>query len=244
MTADARSVGVPSHLPHLLSQSLGILHQVYPPFFFCQSLIVSSDIDFFFICFIIYLNPQTAGAARLNILPRSKSRCFKTAATRFFIMLTRKEKKQVIDKSAADLEKSRSLLFVDFSGAKTKEITELRRSLKKINARLDVIKKKLLRIAFERIGKKFDPEVFESQAATIFSKEEIYGIAAAAEKAKSVKILGGFDLKTDEFFDAEKAIFFGKLPSREILLGQLVGTIASPIRALLYILSERSKKTA
>lgn len=109
---------------------------------------------------------------------------------------------------------------------------------------MQVIKKKLLSIIFERTGLNFNPEDFETQVATVFSPMAIYDIAPFFAKSETIKILGGFDLVNKQFIPAETVIAFSKLPSREVLLGQLVATMVSPIRAFLYILSERSKKIA
>lgn len=159
-------------------------------------------------------------------------------------MLTRFQKEQIIKDGLKKIQESRSLIFVDFSGVKNQDFRGLRSQIKLAGGRTQVIKKKLLRLAFEKIGLNFNPEDFESQLATVFSPTDIYTIAAAVGRAENAKILGGFDLASKQFISAEEVIRFSRLPSREILLGQLAGGLISPIRAFLYILSERSKKTA
>jgi ribosomal protein L10 len=64
-----------------------------------------------------------------------------------------------------------------------------------------------------------------------------------AEKTADLsKLIGGVDLKNKEFIGFEQIKLIGALPSREILLSQLMGAISSPLRALLYVLEERAKK--
>jgi ribosomal protein L10 len=58
---------------------------------------------------------------------------------------------------------------------------------------------------------------------------------------KGFKILGAYDLSDKNFIDAETVIKIGKLPTREILLGQLVGVLSAPIRMFMYVLNEKSK---
>ena len=36
----------------------------------------------------------------------------------------------------------------------------------------------------------------------------------------------------------------GSLPSRDVLLGRVVGVLAGPIRAFMYVLSEKAKAAA
>lgn len=159
-------------------------------------------------------------------------------------MLTLSQKEQIIKDSLKKIQDSQSLIFVDFSGVKNQDFQGLRSQVKSAGGQMQVIKKKLLRLVFEKSGLNFNPEDFELQLATVFSPTDIYTIAAAVGRAETAKIIGGFDLENKQFIPAEEAIRFSRLPSREVLLGQLAGGLISPIRAFLYILSERSKKTA
>ncbi|MBI5732255.1 MAG: 50S ribosomal protein L10 [Candidatus Magasanikbacteria bacterium] len=156
-------------------------------------------------------------------------------------MLTKLQKAKQIEIGRKLIEESRSLIFVDFGGVSVKNLENLRRKLKEVCAHLKVIKKRLLRIAFENRNLDFNPERFELQAGTIFSPKEIYEVAGLVLKS-GVKVLGGYDLELKDYFDAEKVKFFGNLPSREILLGQLAGMLAAPMRMFMYVLQERSKK--
>ena len=157
-------------------------------------------------------------------------------------MLTREQKTKQIEEGEKLLAQSQSLIFVDFTGTSVENMKKARRSLKGLGAKLQVIKKKLLRIAFEKKKIDFNPEQFESQLGTVFSENEIVSVAAPVYKS-GLKILGGYDLSAKSFLDAERVKFIGQLPSREILLGQLVGMLAAPIRMFMYVLNEKSKRS-
>ena len=162
-------------------------------------------------------------------------------------MLTRQQKTEQLEIGKKLLEESRNLVFVDFTGTKVGDLRTLKKTLSDLGAKLKVIKKKLMRIVFEKQGIDFNPEQFETQVGVIFTDKEIPEIAApiykfAKEKEKTgFKILGAYDLSAKSFFDGEIVAKIGKLPSREILLGQLVGMMAAPLRMFLYVLSEKSK---
>jgi ribosomal protein L10 len=64
---------------------------------------------------------------------------------------------------------------------------------------------------------------------------------ASGGKLETIKILGGYETEGGRFVPASEVLFLGQLPSREVLLGQLVGMIASPLRSFMFVLSERSK---
>jgi len=159
-------------------------------------------------------------------------------------MLTKEQKKKVIENETADLKKSRSVVFIDFSGVKTGDLNAFRRTIRLSGGELKVIKKRLLRVAFTEAGLDFTPEIFESQVGTIFSGDEIFAIAQPAYKFASAKILGGYDIEGKRFVPAEEVIMLGQLPSREILLGQLVGMLSAPIRSFMFVLKERASKIA
>jgi large subunit ribosomal protein L10 len=159
-------------------------------------------------------------------------------------MLTKEQKKKVIENETADLKKSRSVVFIDFSGVKTGALNAFRRTIRLSGGELKVIKKRLLRVAFTEAGLDFTPEIFESQVGTIFSGDEIFAIAQPAYKFASAKILGGYDIEGKRFVPAEEVIMLGQLPSREILLGQLVGMLSAPIRSFMFVLKERASKIA
>lgn len=163
-------------------------------------------------------------------------------------MLTREEKARSIKESKAAVEKSRNLLFADFGGVSVEELRKLRRAFSEKGASFKVVKKKLLRIALKETGVDFDPERFEAQMGTIFSPLELNDAASPlakfAKENKKFKILGAYDLEKKEFLAAETVMAVGSLPSRDVLLGRVVGVLAGPIRAFMYVLSEKAKATA
>lgn len=164
-------------------------------------------------------------------------------------MLTKKQKSQHVEEGKKLLKDSQSLVFVDFSGATVEEFKKLRRILRESRAKMKVFKKKLLRIALKENGVDFDPEQFEAQLATIFSPTDISTVAGPIFrfykeiKDRGFKIMGGYDLSNKSAINADTVINIGQLPSREILLGQLVGMLSAPIKMFLQALSEKSKQT-
>lgn len=157
-------------------------------------------------------------------------------------MLTKEQKKTIVDNEVNSIKNNQSIVFIDFTGVKAGELNKFRKDIREKGGELKVIKKKLLRVAFNQVGLDFNPEVFESQVGTVFSNEEIFAMAAPAYKFTSAKILGGYDIKDKRFISAEEVIMLGKLPSKEVLLGQLVSMIASPIKSFMFVLKERALK--
>lgn len=164
-------------------------------------------------------------------------------------MLTKKQKSEQIEEGKKLIQESKLLTFVDFSGVAMEDLKKLRRALLGVGAKMQVIKKKLLRIAFKESGHDFNPEQFDLQVGTIFSDKDISEIASPVYKFskgiknKDFKILGAYDLIAKNFLSGEEVKQIGQLPSREILIGRVVGMIAAPMKMFLYVLDQKSKQT-
>lgn len=162
----------------------------------------------------------------------------------FYFMLTKKEKQEIVKQGMADAKTSQSLVFLDFAGVPTGKLNAFRKEMRNLGGHFDVIKKRLLKLIFERADIIVDPEKFEGQIGTVFSPTDIFAVSGPIYKAEGLRVLGGLDLRIGKEISAEDIIMMGKLPSREVLLSQVVGTIAAPLTSLLYVLNERAKKVA
>ena len=172
-------------------------------------------------------------------------------------MKTRIQKENELKKGRELLEKSAVLVFTDFSKTKTGDIAKLRKGLKDSGSNYLVIKKRLLNILLKERGIDFDARKFESQVGTIFSAANLEqvskpvfdffnalgGETKAGREEAVKKILGGYDLKTKTLVESQQILFIGRLPSREVLLAQLLGMISAPIRSLLYVLDQKAKRS-
>ncbi|MCL4406161.1 MAG: 50S ribosomal protein L10 [Patescibacteria group bacterium] len=159
-------------------------------------------------------------------------------------MLTRKEKQDILKQGAEDVKSSQALVFLDFTGVPTGKLNAFRSEMRKLGGHFDVVKKRLLKLIFSKANLAIDPEALEGQIGTVFSPTDIFTLAGPIYKAEGLKVVGGFDIAAGKAVPAADIVAMGKLPPREILLGQVVGTIAAPLTSLLYVLKERSKQTA
>ncbi|MDP2650756.1 MAG: 50S ribosomal protein L10 [bacterium] len=162
-------------------------------------------------------------------------------------MITKEKKIQLIEGGKAELDNAKILLFADFEGSKVEELKELRRILKTAGAKFQVLKKRLLKITLQNKGIEFDPLKFRGQVGTIFTNSEISEVVQPIYKFSKdhpgFKLVGGLNVETKEEVPFETIQMIGSLPSREILLAQLMATLIAPLRGLMYILQERSKQT-
>ena len=63
------------------------------------------------------------------------------------------------------------------------------------------------------------------------------------KEKKNFQILGNYDLENKVFMTADEFTVIAKLPTKEILLAQVVGVMAGTIRAFMYIIDQLSKKS-
>lgn len=168
-------------------------------------------------------------------------------------MKTKQQKIQAVTDGMAAIKKSETLIFADFGGVSVSELKRLRRALREIGAKFSVMKKRLMRVMFQKLSIDFNPEQFDAQVGTVLSSKGIADVAGivykfgretmGANKKERFAILGAFDMLGKKFINGAEVKMIGQLPAREILLGQLMGTIAGPMRAFLYLLDQKSKKS-
>jgi len=170
-------------------------------------------------------------------------------------MKTRAQKEVELANARELFEKSEALIFADFTKITAENLRKLRIELKKSGANFLVIKKRILGILLKEKGIDVDLKQFKTSVGTIFSEVDSEHIAGPAFKffsgmevpegeAKDVwikKILAGYNITAGTAMTAEDVVYIGKLPPREVVLAQLLGMLAAPIRSFLYILDEKSK---
>jgi large subunit ribosomal protein L10 len=163
-------------------------------------------------------------------------------------MKTKAQKNEELEKGKELLKKSQVLVFTDITKITAEDVRKLRTELRALNAKLFVTKKRLMGIALKEKGIEFNTRESKASLATVFAPGEIEKVTAVVFKffkalgVEKEKMLGGYDVERKQLLNANEVRFIGQLPSREVLLGQLLGQLASPIRSFLYVLSEQSKK--
>jgi len=154
-------------------------------------------------------------------------------------MISKTKKKAIISDLEEKIKKSRAIYFTGFSGVSVSALNLLRRQLKEKEGLAKVAKKSLINIAFSRNGYHFDlRNKFAGPLMLNFAFSDPLPVAKLiwqfSRKNKTFKIWGG--VTEGRFISTEEVKQLAQIPSREILLGRLVGSLASPIRSLNYVL--------
>jgi len=148
--------------------------------------------------------------------------------------MNREEKSAAIKEIAAEIEASEASFAVDYRGISVPQAAELRAKLREADASFRIVKNRLTKIAADQAGEERLAALLQGPTALTF----VRGDTAQAAKAittfnKEHDVLtykGGFMEATTLDEVAFQSI--AKLPSREVLNGQLAGVVASPITGL------------
>jgi large subunit ribosomal protein L10 len=155
--------------------------------------------------------------------------------------MNRQEKEQVIEVVKQDFQTSQAAFIVGMQGMTVESVQKLRKELRRQQGVLKVAKNTLLKRATEDIPGLTDlAPYFHDQIAIIFAQEEPVAIARiifnAAKEDEKLKLIGGA-LKT-KVLDKAQVEFLATLPSREVLLAHLCGTLKAPITSYVNVLNQ------
>jgi large subunit ribosomal protein L10 len=150
--------------------------------------------------------------------------------------LNREQKAQVIEEVAGALRDSEAVFAVDYRGISVPQAAQLRTTLRAADSTFTVVKNTLAERAADQVGADGLKELLQGPTAMTF----VRGDAAAAAKALRdfrrgtgntlLEFKGGWmngQALTPADVDA-----IAQLPSRDVLYGQLVGMVASPLPGL------------
>ena len=154
--------------------------------------------------------------------------------------MPREKKVQTIDRLQDGFSKCSVGILTDYRGLSTPEMTILRCRLRELGIEYKVVKNTLARFAAERAGRNDLISFFEGPVAIAFGYGNITEPARAltdyiSTSKASLSIKGGF--LSDRLLTSEEVKTLSILPSREILLANLLGGMQSPITALVSCLA-------
>lgn len=135
-------------------------------------------------------------------------------------------------------------VVAEFKGLTVAEITSLRRKLREVNAEFRVVKNTLIRLAAKDTEFSGLDEHFKGPTAVAFTFGDPVALAKAmktfAATSPKVTLKAGFlDGKS---LNAKEVEALADVPSREVLLGRMVGSLASPLTRLVQVLSGPQRK--
>jgi large subunit ribosomal protein L10 len=148
--------------------------------------------------------------------------------------MNRDQKAVVVDEIAAQIGESEAIFAVDYRGITVTQVAELRDRLREADARFRVVKNSLSERAADKAGaENLKPMLTGPTALALVRGDAAVAAKALNDTARRLNLLefkGG--LLNGDVLSAEDVRSIARLPSREVLYGQLVGTVAAPLTGL------------
>ncbi len=152
--------------------------------------------------------------------------------------MLRNEKEAVIAEVTQLLTDTQNMFVSDYRGLTVAELKELRGKLRESGAKLKVVKNTLGGIAADRCGREVVKDLLSGPTAVTFCGDDVAGAAKAlsdfARTHPKLEVRGG--VLESSLIDASGVKAIASLPPRDVLVAQLVGTMAAPMTGLVTVL--------
>ncbi len=154
--------------------------------------------------------------------------------------MNREEKAAVIDEVAGQIASAEGIFAVDYRGITVAQIADLRDKLRHADTTLRVVKNSLSELAADRAGVGELKSLLEGPIALALVRGDVAQAAKVlSDEARALRgplefrggVLNGTILTPDDVRS------IARLPSRDVLNAQLVGTIAAPLSGLVRTLN-------
>src|SRR5918996_5143306 len=151
--------------------------------------------------------------------------------------MNRDQKAAAVEEVATQIQEAEAVFAVDYRGISVPQAADLRVKLNEAGARFRVVKNTLTELAADRAGADPLKEVLDGPTAFTFVAAEGGDVALAAKALAQFRrenellefkagVMNGEALTADQIGE------IARLPAKDVLYGQLVGMVASPITGL------------
>ena len=155
-------------------------------------------------------------------------------------------KKTVVAEIKEKFEKAKTVVLVDYRGLTVAEDTELRSQLRKAGVEYCVLKNTMINIATKDMGFTEMKEQLNGPTAVAFSYEDMIAPAKIltdfSKKAKKMTIKCG--VCDGAYLNADGVQALANLPSKEVLIAKIMGSMMSSVSKFVYCVEALRKKQA
>ena len=153
-------------------------------------------------------------------------------------------KQPIVAEISEYIKDAQSVVLVDYRGLTVEQDTELRKKLREAGVSYKVYKNTMMNFAFK--GTEFEglAPYLNGPSAMAYSSEDATAparvLAEFAKKASKLEIKAGVVEGT--VYDAKGMEAIANIPSREVLIGRLLGSMQSPITNFARVLKQIAEK--
>ncbi len=153
-------------------------------------------------------------------------------------------KQPIVEEISAKVNGAQSVVVVDYRGLTVEQDTELRKQLREAGVTYKVYKNTFMTRAFK--GTEFEglAPYLEGPSAIAISTEDATAparvLAEFAKKADKLEIKGG--VVEGNVYDAKGMAAIASIPSREVLISRLLGSLQSPMANFARVINQIAEK--
>lgn len=153
-------------------------------------------------------------------------------------------KKQLVAETKERFDRAQSVVLIEYRGLNVAEITELRAQLRAAGVEMKVVKNTLVQRAAEEHGVPDLKGYLVGPTAEVFSiQDPVSGPKILAEFAKTHKqLVIKAGVLENKVIDADGVKALADLPSREVLLAQVLAGIQGPLTGMANVLQGPLRK--
>jgi large subunit ribosomal protein L10 len=148
--------------------------------------------------------------------------------------MNRDQKTAVVEEIAGQIQSAEAIFAVDYRGISVSQVADLRTRLRDADARFRIVKNSLSERAADQAGMEtLKPMLIGPTALTFVKGDAALAAKALNDTARQLNLLefkGG--VLNGAVLTADDVRSIARLPSRDVLIAQLVGTIAAPLTGL------------
>lgn len=150
-------------------------------------------------------------------------------------------KRETIDELAELLKKTNAVYIAEYRGLTVKKISDVRKRIRKAGGEMKVCKNTLMRIALKECEMITAPDIDFGPNGYVLSYDDPAAVAKAIrdfskEKGNEALIIKG-GIFEGKVLSKEEVFALADIPPKDVLLGQAVRAIASPLQGLVNVLS-------
>ncbi len=149
------------------------------------------------------------------------------------------QKKLVVENLEQKLENAKLIVFTDYRGLTVEEMNELRNRLRIAGVEFKVVKNTMVEFALKNKGHADVIPYITGPNAVLFSAEEPVAplkiIYEFMKQTKKMEVKVG--ILDDKLITSDQVKALSDLPSKEVLIAQVLGTMQAPITSFVYVLN-------
>ncbi len=160
--------------------------------------------------------------------------------------ISRQRKEEVLAQYKEWLDRSQAIILVEYTGAKVKDLDNIRAKVREAGGEVHILKNTLARKVFEANGMKIPTGLLEKSTAVTFAFADPALTAKAltdvTKGLEAIKLKGGFLEK--QALSAAQVKALAEMPPLPVMRAQLLGVLQAPASKLVRTIAEPARSLA